>query len=294
MDKTVSMNYALDALWWRLTHPAVRDLAALLTAPPMWTSGSELPVRLLLGEQGFRFLLDLEHSPETVDAWLAARPAARLGFYAENLLAFWFAHAPHSRLLAHNLPVFSGSRMLGALDFVVELSGSLYHIELAAKYYGDTEGQPEHMAGLNRADRFPAKQYTIEQQLALSGSPNGQAALAQIDVVGQGIHRATVLRGTWFTRNGTLPPHRTYPRNAWCGLLLEGTQQWQQFAADARFYSLQRCQYLAPARVLPEHTVSRDQAAAAENGLFALVLPRDDGFCHETQRVMWFDWVRAA
>lgn len=289
------MNYALDALWWRLTHPAVRDLVALLTAPPLWHSGCELPVSALLGEHGFRYLLQLDAAPEPLDAWLAARPTARLGYYAENLLAFWFAHAPHSRLHAHNLPVFSGSRMLGALDFVVELSGSLYHIELAVKYYGDTQGQPEYMAGLNRADRFLRKQYAIERQLALSGSPNGQSALAQIDIEGHGIHRATLLRGTWFTQSGSLPLHTVYPRNAWCGILAEQAEQWRQFAEDARFYPLQRCQYLAPARVAADQTVSRADAAAAANGLFALVLPRADGFWHETQRIMRLDWcIQAA
>lgn len=284
------MNYALDALWWRLESADVRSLAALLTAPPLWTSGCELDVRVLLGGQGFRYLLELDASPEPLHQWLAARPSERLGFYAENLLAFWFAHAPHSRLLAHNLPVFSGSRMMGALDFVVELSGCLYHIEMAVKYYGDTLGQPENMAGLNRADRFLAKQYKIQQQLALSAGINGQAALAQIDTAGCGIHRATVLRGTWFTQNGSLKPHAAYPRNAWCGILVEQAQQWQQFAEDARFYPLKRREYPAPARVPFAQTVARAEAAAGANGLYALVSPRTDGFWHETQRIMYLNW----
>ncbi len=57
------MNYALDALWWRLTDPNVRDLAAILTAPPLWHSGCELPLRELLGETGFRYLLALDSNP---------------------------------------------------------------------------------------------------------------------------------------------------------------------------------------------------------------------------------------
>ena len=59
------MNYALDALWWRLTDPDVRALAAVLTAPALWHSGSELPVAALLGERGFRFLLELDSSSQT-------------------------------------------------------------------------------------------------------------------------------------------------------------------------------------------------------------------------------------
>ena len=53
------MNYALDALWWRLADPHVRALAALLTAPAPWHSGCEMPVHTLLGAHGFRFLLAL-------------------------------------------------------------------------------------------------------------------------------------------------------------------------------------------------------------------------------------------
>ena len=64
------MNYALDAIWWRLRHPAVRDLATLLTAPPLWHSGCELPIPRLLGNQGFRFLLSLDSQPDPLQQWL--------------------------------------------------------------------------------------------------------------------------------------------------------------------------------------------------------------------------------
>ena len=46
------MNYALDAIWWRLKNPYVRDLASILTAPPLWQTGCELAVREVLGETG--------------------------------------------------------------------------------------------------------------------------------------------------------------------------------------------------------------------------------------------------
>ena len=94
------MNYALDALWWKLATPSVRDLATLLTAPPLWQSGCELSVRELLGERGFRYLLDLDGNPAPLNDYLAEHApfGNRLGIYAERLLAFWFAHAPHTEL----------------------------------------------------------------------------------------------------------------------------------------------------------------------------------------------------
>ena len=84
------MNYALDALWWKLTSQPVRDLASLLTAPPLWQSGCELSVRELLGELGFRYLLALDADPAPLMDHLAQRApfGHRLGIYAEELLAF--------------------------------------------------------------------------------------------------------------------------------------------------------------------------------------------------------------
>ena len=60
------MNYALNALWWRLQTPQVRDLATLLTAPAPWHTSCELPVTKLLGNEGFRFLLNLDTHPQNL------------------------------------------------------------------------------------------------------------------------------------------------------------------------------------------------------------------------------------
>ncbi len=54
------MNFALDAIWWRLSNPHIRALASVLVAPALWRTGRELSVRELLGERGFRYLLDLD------------------------------------------------------------------------------------------------------------------------------------------------------------------------------------------------------------------------------------------
>ena len=156
-DIRISMNYALDALWWKLTSQPVRDLASLLTAPPLWQSGCELSVRELLGEHGFRYLLALDADPAPLTDYLAQRApfGHRLGIYAEELLAFWFANAPHAKLHAYNLPVFSDGQTLGAADFVVSLNQQPYHIELACKYYGGD--QVQNLRGLNPKDTLTDK-----------------------------------------------------------------------------------------------------------------------------------------
>ena len=172
------MNYALDAIWWRLSHPAVRDLAALLTAPPLWHSGCELPIPRLLGSQGFRFLLSLDDAPASLTQWLEQEApfGHRLGRYAESLLAFWLAHAPHCQLIARNHPVRSESgQTLGAADFLCLIDSAPYHLELTCKYYGGTT--PANFQGLNPADTLLGKAAKLQQQCRLFHTPQARAQL---------------------------------------------------------------------------------------------------------------------
>ena len=172
------MNYALDAIWWRLSHPAVRDLAALLTAPPLWHSGCELPIPRLLGSQGFRFLLSLDAAPAPLTQWLEQEApfGHRLGHYAESLLAFWLAHAPHCQLIARNHPVHSESgQTLGAADFLCLLDSAPYHLELTCKYYGSTT--TDDFQGLNPADTLLGKAAKLQQQCRLFHTPQARAQL---------------------------------------------------------------------------------------------------------------------
>lgn len=277
------MNYAQDALWWRITHPTVRDLASLLTAPSLWHSSNELPVRTLLGEQGFRYLIELNDCPEKLPENLVA---THLGHYAENLLAFWFAHAPHSQLIAQEVLVYEKQQTQGALDFIVSLSGSLYHIELTCKYYGAAQGQPENMIGLNPRDTLLNKREKLIQQSALSHNENATKSLAKYLTPPKNIQRATIIRGIGFTHSGSLPENSIYPPNAWSGLLIENSEQWQVFAQDSRFYRMERTQYLAPARVQYEQTINLNEAMQQHGCLLAQVAPRPDGYWHEQQRLM--------
>ena len=172
------MNYALDAIWWRLRHPAVRDLAALLTAPPLWHSGCELPIPRLLGSQGFRFLLGLDDAPAPLTQWLEQEApfGHRLGHYAESLLAFWLTHAPHCQLIARNHPIRSESgQTLGAADFLCLLDSAPYHLELTCKYYGGTT--PDDFQGLNPADTLLGKAAKLQQQCRLFHTPQARAQL---------------------------------------------------------------------------------------------------------------------
>lgn len=280
------MNYALDALWWKLTARPVRDLAALLTAPPLWHSGHELSVRELLGEHGFRYLLKLDQNPQPLADYLMQHTPFhnRLGYYAEHLLAFWFSRAPHCTLLAHNLPVVSDGITVGAADFIVSLNGTMRHIELTAKYYGSRSGNTEDLCGLNSSDRFAKKAAKLTQQLVLLKFSDSIKTLSAHNLP-QNLQPASIIRGIgFFPKNATAdqPPFNPL---AWQGMLLENWNGYT-FPEHARYCLLDRMEYLAPARLRIEETQTAGEIQAIESGLIAELEHRPDGYWHETARIM--------
>ncbi|MDO4693007.1 MAG: DUF1853 family protein [Eikenella sp.] len=277
------MNYASDALWWRLQDPAVRDLAAVLTAPPLWHSGREVTVAALLGRQGFRFLLALDDEPLPLYRHLAQEApfGRRLGRYAESLLAFWLARAPHSELVARNLPLADADgRSLGEADFLCRLDGTAWHLELCCKYYGG--GTAADFCGLNAADRLNEKADKLQQQLCLLQRP--EFAAAYPPYAGQAWRSGSVVRGVGFSADGALlgAPLNPY---GWSGRLVD---DWRavELAPQQRFYPLPRTAYLAPARVAQTEVLTAEAMAEQGGGLAAIVACRPDGMWHEEERLM--------
>ncbi|MDO4877888.1 MAG: DUF1853 family protein [Neisseria sp.] len=284
------MNYALDALWWRLTDPDVRALATLLTAPAPWHSGCEMPVRALLGEQGFRHLLALNDQPRALKHHLAAEGGfgGRLGVYAESLLAFWLADAPHCRLLARNLPVSDGARTLGALDFVAEIGGRLQHIELACKYYGTADGRAQSLAGLNPEDTWLHKAEKLRLQTALAQHREGRRALEAAGLNPTATAASTVLRGILFAAEAEALPPPLNP-HAWRGVFYNAPPPAPPFkdTDGLRYCLLPRLACLAPARVRREETTDWEGIRETKRGQAAAVALRPDGFWHEVGRIMF-------
>ena len=282
------MNYALDALWWRLADPAVRDLAVLLTSPPPWHSGSELPVRSLLGEQGFRYLLALDAAPQPLYAAVhdEAPFGHRLGVYAEALLAFWLAHAPHCRLHARNLPFRRADGCTaGAADFIADINGVCHHIELTCKYYGGADTAV--LCGLNRADTLHGKATKLGEQLAQVSTPAFQAALhaAGVPAVDTSV---SVVRGMLFLPPDTDAVAAPLNRYGWQGLWGE---DWAALAAAAggeqvRYAPIPRMALLAPQRLPENRTFALEALMAEPQGIAAVLQRRPDGHWHEIRRLM--------
>lgn len=119
------MNYANDALWWYFFDKDVRNLAMILTSPPTMNHQNELPIKLLLGDNGFRYLKKLDSQPEKLRDFLADLKQD----YARSLLIFWFKNASHIHLIdEENLVILIASKQYKVL-FSCEniISGSLKH-----------------------------------------------------------------------------------------------------------------------------------------------------------------------
>lgn len=271
------MNYALDALWWRLTSPPIRALAVLLTAPPLWHSANELPVSELLGEQGFRYLLHLNDHPTLLPADVY-HPI--LGRYAENLLAFWLSHAPHSQLIARNQRIIcpNSGKTLGELDFIVKINQQIYHIELCCKYFGrETEN---NWVGLNPKDTLSHKIQKLNKQLKLSQTPEAATILQKLGLANTSVRSVSVIRGNLFT-NIDVPRDGVLSERAWTGTLV------QQLPENTTLYRLARHEWLAPARIAAIDGVQKQNLCQAQAGIYAQLAPRPDGYWHEIARMMF-------
>lgn len=281
------MNYALDALWWKLTSQSVRELASLLTAPPLWHSGAELTVRELLGEHGFRYLLSLDQNPQPLTDYLAQHApfGRRLGLYAEHLLAFWFNHAPHAELLAQNLQVVSDGLTVGAADFIVKLNGKAYHLELTCKYYGSASGQFDDLCGLNQQDHLADKANKLPQQLMLLKFSDGLKTLQQHQLPNH-LQPASIVRGIGFFTEGFTDFQAPLNPYAWRGVYLTDWNAHDFSRTDTRYYLLERMAYLAPARVTETETLSTEAVRQIDSGLVAVLERRPDGYWHEILRIM--------
>lgn len=118
------MNFALDAIWWELKHKKVRDLAALLLSPPLWETGCELSVRQLLGEHGFRHLLNLDKDPSMLTSWLdhfTTTPS--LEVYAYRLMKFWSYYLKKFQLNYKQLHICSQLEGLENSDVLLNING---------------------------------------------------------------------------------------------------------------------------------------------------------------------------
>lgn len=280
--------------WPDLTDPHVRALAWLLYAPdllaadaPCW-QGRVASLGQLSPEVA-GWLYDLQYDPArnaALQAHMAHQPSARLGRYAEKLLAFYLQQ--QGWLVAANLQVRNlppARDTLGEFDFLVHDPASpeesaLEHWEFATKFYllqAQSEGAAaaDSFVGPNLADSLGRKMRKImQQQLALSSHP------AAAVVLPAAVTRAAALVKGWlFYPDGatvSLPPTlgiaADHCRGFWC----DAQRLQQRHQQGDHYLLLPRLAWLAPARASLQQGL----------GLDALQLALTQSFAREDAPVM--------
>lgn len=177
--------------WGHLRDAHVRALAWLIDAPvlldaadPAW-EGRIATLDADAGDAAAAWLEQLDQDPQALHALIGSHPFARLGRYAEQLMAFYFSHL--DILFAHGLQVRNGSAgTAGEFDFLLTGDHGLRHWEFATKFYllerpdGSSDTLADYFIGPNLADTLGNKMKKIlGRQLALSRHPAAQGLLPQ-------------------------------------------------------------------------------------------------------------------
>lgn len=202
--------------------PALRHLAWLCTAPPLWHFPDAFVPAAWLPEDWHARLQHWDAAPQEAPAFVHALANPRLGLYFETLYDALLTHLLGWQVLARNLPIRAGGLTLGELDFVVRNphTGQVEHHEIAVKFYLGYQAQPHGSAqwlGPNPADSLEGKAHRLQdEQRRRTQLPEAQAALGDLLVgaglVGAGLPANDVrLQASSHTNNLPLPTRLFMP-----------------------------------------------------------------------------------
>lgn len=220
--------------WLQLRDPQVRALGFAVGSMPLlqaWPNAGSMPIELPDGtfwrQQLQRYwprLLALDDNPRPLHHALQRHPQQRLGYYFEDLLAFWLQDDGwhEFKLIGQGIQLLDGRRTLGELDFLLENrdSGQIEHWEVCVKFYlGEGSLRPAEWVGLQRQDTLGRKLHHLQHRQFSTKRIQGLT----ID------HRRAVIKGRlfWPTQCATMDdaPDWLHP------LHLRGT--WQSRIPDA-------------------------------------------------------------
>lgn len=303
----------LSELSTQLQHPAVRDLAWVLTSQPLLLK-ADWPQRHPLAASGWvkapeqlaSWLQQLDQDASALETWLARTSNRRLGLYYEKLWQFALQAAPDVALLAANVAIRQDGQTLGEMDLLSRDADGDHHIELACKFYlghqHDNGLDPINWIGPGGQDRLGLKlKHLCQRQLPLSSSPQAEQVLNdwQIELVRAELWLGGYLFYPW--PNSCAPPlgaHADHSRGIWLH-----RRQWPSFVAQttaARWQVLPRSRWLAPARAdedssltLAELELHMQHSADSPEPLLLVQLEQQhSGDWHEVQRLFLVkdDW----
>lgn len=169
-----------SAPWLQFADPVVRDLAFVIASPPLIRAWPQPHPTLAITLPSAKFWLthferylprlrQLDQQPAALYHAIRPRPNLRLGYYFEDLLAFWLADEGWHEfvLIGHGIPRMDGKRTLGEVDFLLENldTGQIEHWEVALKFYlGEGHFRPAQWVGLNQQDTLGRKLHHLQHK----------------------------------------------------------------------------------------------------------------------------------
>lgn len=190
--------------------PALRHLAWLCTAPPLWQFPDAFVPSDWLPSDWHARLQHWDAAPQEAPAFVHALPNPRLGLYFETLYDALLTHMLGWQVLARNLPIRAGGLTLGELDFVVRNphTGAVEHHEIAVKFYLGYQAQPHGLGqwlGPNPTDSLEGKAHRLQdEQRRRTQLPEAQAVLGDL-LVGAGLPANLVRLQASLSHTNTLP-----------------------------------------------------------------------------------------
>jgi len=267
------------ARWGDLNDPHVRALAWLLSAPdlldgdaPQW-QGRIATLSDLLAPDLDAWLHALDQEPDALHRYIDLQPFARLGRYAEKLMAFYLER--QGVLVAHGVQIRDGKNTIGEFDFLLRFGQQLVHWEFATKFYllesTGSGHDADYFVGPNLADTLGAKMRKIfDRQLMLSQHPAAQRHLPERVASAQALVKGWLFYPEYTNDAHMIGTTASHCRGFWCSLADSNRLVAEYYAV------LPRLDWLAPAKLRLDKTM---------NGT-ALHTMLDDYFVNDTMPVM--------
>jgi hypothetical protein len=192
------------------------------------------------------WLEQLKHNPAPLLEWLKPQPSTRLGFYFEQLCAFWLSHMDTITAVSRHTPVTREGRTVGERDILCldRESGQALHFELAIKYYLQTAKDKFELCdfvGPRAQDRLDLKLNRLfQKQLRLLETEAGLLAVPQDLRSHSFISKAFVKGGLFYPLDLWLesdsPPvpigiARSAPMGWWLHITRYAPRDWESLQA---------------------------------------------------------------
>jgi len=174
-------------------HKLINDLRWAISSPSLLDNTPYDSKYLLSSDWGesqisdnLQLLTTEDKSPQRIQQYFSNKNGFRLGYYFEDLVAYWLEISPRYQLICKNLIVSGEKITLGELDFIIQdlYENKTIHLEVAVKFYlGTTHNKDKYWFGSNLRDRLDLKlDKLFNKQITFSDSTKVKELLASKNI----------------------------------------------------------------------------------------------------------------